>query len=55
MYDLFTMKVYDGDGRKKQKQNKNTKPRKKFFPVWLPSLGGYLPECQEESVYIEEE
>ena len=30
------MKVYDGDGRKKNK-NENTKPRKKIFPVWLPS------------------
>ena len=35
MYDLFTMHVYDGDGRKTPKYTKR-KPRKKFT-VWLPS------------------
>ena len=35
IYDLFTMNVYDGDGRKTPKYIKR-KPRKKF-PVRLPS------------------
>ena len=35
IYDLFTMNVYDGEGRKTPKYIKR-KPRKKY-PVWLPS------------------
>ena len=33
IYDLFTMNVYDGDGRKKRKNE----TEEKIFPVWLPS------------------
>ena len=49
IYDLFTMNVYDEDGRKTPKYIKR-KPRKKF-PVWLPSHslvyenGGRLFSC----------
>ena len=32
IYDLFTMKVYDGDGRKKQTQNENHETKEKDFP-----------------------
>ena len=33
IYDLFTMNVYDGDGRKKRKDE----TKEKIFPVWLAS------------------
>ena len=45
IYDLFTMHVYNGDGRKTPKYTKR-KPRKKF-PVWLPAL----PSTKMEADY----
>ena len=36
IYDLFTMALYDGNGRKKPKIYTERKQRKQF-PVWLPS------------------
>ena len=34
--DLFTMSVYDGNGRKTPKYTKKRETKEKF-PVWLPS------------------
>ena len=35
--DLFTMNVYDRDGRKKKPKKRKTETKEKIFPVWLPS------------------
>ena len=37
IYDLFTMNVYDRDGRKNQKKKTKNETKEKIFPVWLPS------------------
>ena len=54
IYHLFTMNVYDRDGRKKIPRNERTKPRKRFSPFGCPPIPPPIYEMKADCFSVSE-